>query len=83
MAKENFSELSTEDLIKKKKTMTNTMGLLAGSLIVLFIITIFQTINKQFTPLLAVPFALLPVLIMCYSQVNAMNKDLKSRESNL
>ena len=62
--------------------MTFLMGLLAGALIVLFIITIYQTINKRYTPLLAVPFTLLPVLFMGYSQVHLMNKDLKSRNQN-
>lgn len=82
MAKENFSELSTEDLIKKKKTMSFATGLLIGALTALFVVTILQSIDKGVTPLLAVPFALLPVLIMSYSQVNAMNKELKSRKSN-
>ena len=39
MAKENFSELSTEELIKKKKTMTFTIGLVVGVLTVMSIIT--------------------------------------------
>ena len=82
MTKENFSELSTEDLIKKKKAMTFAMGLLIGALTLLFIITVYQTINKRGTALLAVPFALLPILIMCYGQVNSMSKELKSRESS-
>jgi hypothetical protein len=79
MAKENFSELSTEDLIKKKKTITLSTGVLAGALIGLFIITIFQTINDGVTPFLAVPFAFVPILIICYKQVSAINKELKSR----
>ena len=80
MAKENFSELSTEDLIKKKKTMSFATGLLIGVLTVLFIINILQTINKGFTPQLIVPFALLPILIMSYRQVRSINKELKSRK---
>ena len=83
MAKQNFSELSTEDLIKKQKTMSAMMGLLLGALtlIVLFIITRYEPINKGLTPLLAIPVALLPLLIICYRQLNSVNKELKSRES--
>lgn len=81
MAKENFSELATEELIKKKKAMTFTAGLLAGALVGLLIITVFQAINKEFTPLLFVPFAFLPILIIIYSQVRSINKELKSRTS--
>ena len=82
MAKENFSELSTEDLVQKKNTVTFIMGLLVGGLSVLFILTIFQTISKGVTLLVAVPFALLPFYFMCNSQINSMDKELKSRKSN-
>jgi hypothetical protein len=82
MAKQNLSELSTEDLIKKKKTLTFVTGILAGMLIVLLIITIFQTISEGFKPLIAVPFGLLPILILSYNQVSSMDKELKSRNSN-
>ena len=83
MAKQNFSELSTEDLIKKQKTTSAMMGLLLGALtlIVLFIITRYEPINKGLTPLLTIPVALLPLLIICYRQLNSVNKELKSRES--
>ncbi len=80
--KDSFSEMTTEDLIKKKKSTSFVTGLLAGALIGLLMIVIFQTINKGFTPLLAVPFALLPILILIYSQVRSMDKELKSRNSN-
>ena len=81
MAKENFSELSTEELIKKKKTMTFTIGLVVGVLTVMSIITISQN-DIGVTPLLVVAFINLPVLIWCNSQVNSMNKELKIRKSN-
>lgn len=81
LKKDNFSEMTTEGLIKKKKSTSFATGLLAGVLIFLFLITVFQAINKGVTPLLAVPFALLPLLIMSYNQVSSINKELKSRES--
>ena len=82
MAKENFSELSTEDLIKKKKTMSYATGVLAGALIMLLLITIYKVINKWFAPLIVLPFALLPTLIINYNQVKSMDKELKSRNLN-
>ena len=82
MAKENFSELSTEDLIKKKKTTTFVAGILIGALIMLLIITISKTINEGITPSLAVPIPLLPILIICYIRVRSMNKELENRKSN-
>ncbi len=80
--KDNLSDMTTEDLIKKKKSTSFATGLLTGVLIVLFMSTIFQTINKGFTTLLAVPFGLLPLLIMSYSKLNSMDKELKSRKTN-
>ncbi len=83
LKKANFSDMTTEDLIKKKKSVSFVTGVLAGALIGLFIITVFQTINKGVTPFLAIPFGLLPLLIMMYGQIRSMNKELKSRKSNL
>lgn len=82
LKKDNFSDMTMEDLIKKKKSTSFATGLLAGVLIVAFINALFQAINKGFTPLLVIPFALLPILIMSYGQVRSVNKELKNRESN-
>jgi len=81
--KDSFSDMTTEDLIKKKKSTSFATGLLAGVLIGLFGITLFQTINKGFTPLLILPFGFLPILIIIYGQVRSINKELKNRKSNL
>jgi uncharacterized membrane protein len=82
LKKDNFRDMTTEDLIKKKKTTSFATGLLTGVLIFLFITTISQAINKGFTPLLVIPFALLPVMIMIYGQVRSINRELKNRKSN-
>ena len=79
---DNFVDMTTEDLIKKKKSASFAAGLLTGALSALFIITTFQAINKGFTPLLFIPFASLPILIIIYNQVRSINKELKSRQSN-
>lgn len=78
--KDNFSDVATEDLIKKKKSTSFATGLLIGILVFLSMITIFQTINKRFTTLLIVPFAFLPILIIICSQLKAINKELLSRK---
>jgi uncharacterized membrane protein len=80
--KDNFSNLTTEDLIKKKKSTTFSTGLLGGVLIALLVISILQTMKKGATALLAIPFALLPVLIESYNQVKSMDKELKKRNLN-
>jgi LytS/YehU family sensor histidine kinase len=81
MAKENFSELTTEELIKKKKTTTMVTGVLAGMLTVLLVMAILLIIDKGFSylGLAVVAIALSPVLFMNYNQVSNINIELKSR----
>lgn len=78
--KDNLSKLTTEELINKKRSTSFAIGLLAGVLIGLFTIIMFQTTNKGATPFLAVPFALLPPLIIIYGQAKSINKELKNRK---
>ncbi|MDF7815318.1 hypothetical protein [Hymenobacter sp. YC55] len=75
--KNDLIEMSIKDLIKKKKNTSFAAGILIAVLIVLFGITLFKTINKGFTPLLLIPFGLLPILIMMFDQIKAINKELK------
>ena len=82
MAKENLGNLTTEDLIKKKKQTSLATGTLAGALIALLAVTIWHTINKGLTALLVVPFALLPNLIKSYKSIGDIDKELKSRNIN-
>lgn len=84
MAKENFSELTTEELIKKKKTTTMVTGVLAGMLTVLLIMATFLAITQGLTgvSLIAVALALSPILFMNYTIVKKINEELKSRTLN-
>lgn len=82
MKNENLRELTTEDLIKKKKTVSLVTGILAGMLTVLLIMAILLTIKKGFPYLLTIPLALSPIVIMNFTIVNNINKELNSRNSN-
>jgi fructose-specific phosphotransferase system IIC component len=82
LKRNDFSDVTTEDLIKKKKSTSFVTGLLAGCIIAYSFIAIFQIINEGFTPILIIPFVSLPVLIIIYKQVKSMDQELKSRESN-
>ncbi len=79
MAKENLSELSTEDLTKKKKQTSFVMGLLTGALIMAIFLTI---ISKGFSYLTIIPFACSPILFIVYKTLSDINRELKSRNSN-
>ena len=82
MKKENYTELSTEDLIKKKKLLGGATGALIGVLTVLVITTIPSMIKQGFTALIIIPFALSPILVINFSQMRAISKELKSRNAN-
>lgn len=81
MAKENFSELTTEDLIKKKNTITIVTSVLASMLTVLLIMAIFLTIKKGAigVSLITVALGLSPILIMNFGIVKKIKEELKSR----
>ncbi len=86
MAKENLRELSTEDLIKKRKTTAMTTGMLAGILTVLLIMAIFLTIKQENKAvgisLMVVPFGLSGILFTSYNFIKKIDEELKSRNSN-
>ena len=81
IAKENFSELTTEELIKKKKATTMVTGVLAGMLTMLLIMAAFLAIKKGATGinLVAVALGLSPILFVNYNSIKAINAELKSR----
>lgn len=81
MKKEDYSNLETEDLIKKKKTFILVSSILAGMLIVLLILSIFVTIkNGKFSALTIIPFALSPIVFLNFSQVKLINRELELRK---
>ncbi|MEA5425515.1 hypothetical protein [Arcicella lustrica] len=82
MEKENLHELSTEELIKKKKSLKFAFGLMVGSLVISLIVTIFQTIKNGFQLLNITPFSLLPITAIIYNSITNINKELKSRNVN-
>lgn len=79
MKQENYTSLSTEELLKKKKTTAMVVGLLIGVLLVLFAINIALVIKKGFNAGIVTTFAFLPILIIIYQQLQNINKELESR----
>ncbi len=75
-----FKELSTEELKVKAKSLKLMTGLLLGSLSTLFALSLYNTITQKFTPLLVMPVALLPIVIINFSTINKIKAELSSRE---
>ncbi|MBB2143894.1 redox-active disulfide protein 2 [Pedobacter sp. LMG 31464] len=79
MSKKSLSELSNEELLKNEKTLKTITAMLAGAILVLFIINIVLAFKKGFSALSAVPIALLPIVIINFSSLKEMKKEIKSR----
>ncbi len=75
-----LSELTNEELLKKKKTTKFVMGLLLGALtclVVLNFVNIFNGVQKW--SVLGIPLALLPIVLVIYNSNKEIDKELKSR----
>ncbi|CAI9687649.1 MULTISPECIES: hypothetical protein [Elizabethkingia] len=81
MKNENFSDLSTEDLLKRQKTIKPLTIILIGTLVILLVLSIFITIKKGFTALLVVPFALSPIAILNLNNLKSIQKEINSRKN--
>ncbi len=79
MKKDTYADMSTEKLLSTKKSIKSVTGILAGMLTVLFAITLYQSITDKFTPLLIIPFALIPIVVINFINIKAIDKELKSR----
>lgn len=80
MRKQELSALSTEELQKKEKVTKGLTGMLAVALIVLFGLYLYITIQKGFTPLLILPIALMPILIVNIKNIQSIKKELERRK---
>lgn len=81
MKNENFSDLSTEELLKRQKTIKPLTILLIVTLILLFVLSLFITIKKGFTALLVVPIALSPIAILNLNNLKNIQKEINSRKN--
>lgn len=79
MENKKLQELSTEELRKREKTTKLVTYMFAGILLFLFCINIFNSIKKGFSALNAVPFALLPILLLNVNNLKEIKKELNAR----
>ncbi|WP_417429824.1 redox-active disulfide protein 2 [Halpernia sp.] len=82
MKDNKLANVSTEKLLKDKKTIKALSGMLAAILILLLLISLFITFTKGFTPLLVIPIALLPILNLNFKNLKEIDKELKQRENS-
>ncbi|WP_282048699.1 hypothetical protein [Maribacter aquivivus] len=79
MNKESLSKLSIEELLKKHTAAKTMVWLLAIVLTGVLLFFIYVSIQDGFTPLLAVPLALSVIIPLNVKNMNALKKELDSR----
>jgi Na+-transporting methylmalonyl-CoA/oxaloacetate decarboxylase beta subunit len=80
MKTDKLKELDTAALQTTYKSIKVIAGLFAGILIVLFVVAIYLTFKKGFTPLIVVPIALMPILIIKVINIKNIKAELQSRQ---
>ncbi|OBS12354.1 redox-active disulfide protein 2 [Elizabethkingia miricola] len=81
MKNENLSELSTDDLRKKEKVTKLITSVFIGLLTLLFVLSIYITIKKGFTPLFVVALALFPIVTLNLKNLKNIRNEIDSRKN--
>lgn len=80
MKKEDYAQYSTEDLLKREKTAKSSTSLLAGIVIVQFIVGVYLTYKQGFSVFTVMPFCFLPIVLINYSSAKKIREEINSRE---
>lgn len=80
METKKISELSDEELLKRKKNTRFAIGMLIGVLGSLFVLNLINIINgKQNWGAIVVPVALMPIVFISYKSLKEIEGELKLR----
>ena len=83
MKKNNLKNKTTERLQSDLKGLKIVTGALAGILIVLFAMTLYNSITKkEFDPLMIVAISLSAILPLQFSNMKKIGTELKTRKEN-
>ena len=80
MKNTSLSEMSSDEIIKNKKTIGAATAALAGLLLFLLILSIYKWMTKDFTLQVVVPLALSPIVFLNIKKIKEMKRELQSRE---
>ena len=77
MSKATLSKQSNEELLKTRKTSKIITSMLAGAILVLFLLNLFN--SKTGSSLIAVPLALSTIVMLNIANIREISKELKLR----
>lgn len=81
MKPQPLTELSTEELKKKAKTLKLATIYIAISVVGMLVCGIIVSMKKGFSALTVTPLGFAPLLIIFSSQLKQVNNELKKRET--
>ncbi|MFD2717657.1 redox-active disulfide protein 2 [Hymenobacter monticola] len=82
MKPEDLKTLSSEELLKRQKTIKLVSGALAAMLLILLVMGISLTIQKKrFVSLIVIPFSLLPILMLNLTIFKKIKDELYLRKN--
>ncbi|MEZ0610147.1 redox-active disulfide protein 2 [Fibrella sp. WM1] len=85
MKSQKIEEMSNEALLKHKKTTELATGMLAGALSALLVMVVLLARKKGLDAtsmgLGVIPFALMPILFLNWSNLKAIKKELNARQN--
>ena len=82
MKDNKLSTKTLEELQKNKKFIKTITIMLISALSLLLVLTIYITFIKGFTPLLIIPLALSPIVLLNLNSIRSIDKAIKLRENN-
>lgn len=81
MKNKKFDKMSNGKLLEQEKSIKVLTGLLAGVLIVLFVLGVFLSTKQGLYSFLIIPFALFPIVILNFNALKEIRKELNTREN--
>jgi hypothetical protein len=81
--KENYSKWTSEQLIRQVKNLKLGTGILTGILVLLFALTLYNTIkDRQFDPLMISPIALSIIIPINIKRIREIKAEILRREKD-
>lgn len=80
MKETGFENMTNEELRQKAKTLKVITGMLAGVLLILFVVAAYESYTEgAFSVVLITPIALSSIVLINYGKIKKMDAELKSR----
>ncbi|KRD63574.1 hypothetical protein ASE40_21450 [Flavobacterium sp. Root935] len=74
------SEMTTEQLLKRQKTIQFMIYILLGASILLLLIIVFLFLKKEFSALIVIPFSMISIIIDNSNSLKEIKQEIALRD---